>query len=156
MKKLSLILLTVLSFSFLSCSKDSPVLTTYQIFNNSTKSTTTIPYLDGSMYEVVVYCYTGVDIVRQDNYDAIEPGQKTAMKEVPSTYTKIKVSYKMLPPASAYYDSSTNYRLYTVSYTLLEVEKNTVSEFNDNSMVSTSKIPTILNSLVKRNITFIK
>ena len=140
MKNVSLLMLLPL-FLF-GCSKESEdalvTPTTYQIFNNMAKNTSTMPYLDGSLYEVVVYCYVGVDIVRQDNYDAIAPGQKTTIKEVPPTYTKIKVSFKFLPPASDYYDMASNTRKYIVTYTLLEVEKNTISEINGNSMVSSS------------------
>lgn len=131
--------MALLPILFSSCKKDEVTPpTTYQIFNNMTKSTSTMPYLDGSLYEVVVYCYLGADIVRQDNYDAIAPGQKTAIKEVLPTYTKMKVSFKFLPPASDYYNMASNTRKYIVTYTPLEVEKNTISEINDNSMVSSS------------------
>jgi len=157
MKKL-ILLMALLPILFSSCKKDEVTPpTTYQIFNNMTKSTSTMPYLDGSLYEVVVYCYVGADIVRQDNYDAIASGQKTTIKEVPPTYTKIKVSFKFLPPASDYYNMASNTRKYSITYTLLEVEKNTISEINDNSMVSSSmNAPSKSNSTQMSKIGLIK
>lgn len=154
MKKLLFIALALLPFLFTGCEKE-PALTTYQVFNNSIKEPSSIEYLDNTLYEVVVYCYVGNDIVRQDNYDLIAPGAKSPIKEVPSTYTKIKVSFKYLPPASPYYDSSTNNRLYCVVYTLITPEINTISEINDESMLSyTNKAPSIQNSKQMNKILF--
>ena len=151
-----ILLIALLPIFFVSCKKDV-TLTSYQIFNNSTAVSSTTPYLDGSMYEVVVYCYVGTDIVRQDNIVAIKTGEKSIIKEVPSTYTKIKVSFKLLPPASAYYDLSFNSRYYTVTYTLLESEKNTISEINGHSMLSTSmNAPSKLNSKEMSKISLLK
>jgi hypothetical protein len=130
MKKLIYLLFVTL---LVSCTK--PV-TSYQIFNNSTKTSYDIdPYMNGDMYEVVVYCYAGSDIVRQDNYTQISCGEKTAIKEVPLAITKIQVSYKNAPPASKYYNSTYNYRLYVKTYYLIEQDKNIVAEVNDQSMV---------------------
>jgi hypothetical protein len=128
-------LMYLLCITFLvSCTK--PV-TSYQVFNNTTKSSSASdPYLNGNLYEVVVYCYAGSDIVRQDNYTQISCGEKTAIKEVPLAITKIQVSYKFLPPASNNYNAIYNYRLYVKTYYLIEQDKNIIAEVNDNSMVS--------------------
>lgn len=136
-----------------SCTK--PV-TSYQVFNNSTKSSyPSDPYLNGNMYEVVVFCYAGEDIVREDSYTQISCGEKSVVKEVPEAVTKIKVSYKNLPEASANYDMTSNYRRYVTSVTLIEVEKNVIAEVNDNSMVSGTM--TKANSEhVKSNISILK
>lgn len=150
MKKTLFIMLAVLPLLFSSCEKQ-PVITTYQVFNNRTKETTTVDYLDNTMYEVVVYCYVGSDVVRQDNYDLIAPGAKSPIKEVPATYTKIKVSFKLLPAASPYYDMSSNSRKYSVVYTLLTPETNTISELNGQTMVSSSMNAPADKNLVKMN-----
>jgi len=135
-------LFTFIAFVLLmaSCTKDKePVVTTYQVFNNCTSYYTSYdPYLNASLYEVVVYCYAGTDIVRQDNYTKIAVGEKTALKEVPETVTKIKISYKVLPPESTYYSDISNNRGYVVAFTLIEPGKNVVAELKDNSMVSAS------------------
>ena len=64
----------IVAVSF-GCSKDdisAPTApTTYQVFNNMPYQTPVLPYLDGSFYEVIVYCYVGSDIVKQDNYEKI-------------------------------------------------------------------------------------
>ena len=144
----------LLCITFLvSCTK--PV-TSYQVFNNSTKSSYSDPYLNGDMYEVVVYCYAGSDIVRQDNYTQISCGEKTAIKEVPSAVTKIQVSFKLLPPASKNYNISSNYRMYVKTYYLIEQDKNIVAELNDNSMVSgVATVKASLNS-IKSKISILK
>ena len=131
MKKLMYLLVVVL---LASCSK--PV-TSYQVFNNSVSNPSTVePLLNGDLYEVVVYCYAGSDIVRQDNFAQISCGEKTAVKEVPEAITKIKVSYKLIPPQSQYYTLSSNTRSYVKAYTLIEPQKNVISELNGNTMTS--------------------
>lgn len=133
-KVMFLILFSIVLFS---CSdKEEPVVTSYQVFNNTSYYSSSVPYLDGSLYEVVVFCYAGSDVVREDSYEKIAPGSKSPVKEVPSSVTKIKVSYKYLPPASTVY--STAKRNYLVSFTLMEPGKNVIAELNDESMVSNS------------------
>ncbi|KAA6303136.1 MAG: hypothetical protein EZS26_000739 [Candidatus Ordinivivax streblomastigis] len=133
-----LVLAVVLPVLFAGCSKDDDdeSKTTYQVFNNNEKTSSTLDkYLDGSIYEVVVYCYIGDDIVRQDNFDKIAPGAKSELKEVPDNFEKIKVSFKFLPKESEFYDLSANTRKYAVAYTLLSKGKNTISELNGETMV---------------------
>lgn len=132
-----------------SCSKS---VTSYQVFNNSIKQNyASDPYLNGDMYEVVVFCYAGTDVVREDSYNQISCGEKTVIKEVPSSITKIKISYKFLPAASPNYSMSSNYRRYVVSYTLIEQEKNVIAEVNSESMISGSmSIKSSLDSVSNR------
>lgn len=134
MKKLILLSVVLFSLVLIGCEADS---STYQVFNNCPSSSTTLdPYLNGSLYEVVVFCYAGADVVREDSYIKISVGEKTEVKEVPEYVTKIKISYKVLPPASKFYNLSDNNRSYVVAYTLIEPGKNVIAEVNGHSMVS--------------------
>ncbi|HEY3373389.1 MAG TPA: hypothetical protein VGK10_21270 [Prolixibacteraceae bacterium] len=145
MKKI--LLIAIMSILFFGCKKDEDsAKTTYQISNNTTRiNTSSDPYLNGTMWEIVVYCYIGSDIVRQDNIVSVSPGGgKSDMIEVPSNYEKIKVSFKFLPPQSAYYDLSLNNRKYVVAYTLLGKGKNSIVSISDDTMSG----PT-LNSSIK-------
>lgn len=115
--------------------------TTYQVFNNSEAySSKTDPYLNGSMYDVVVFCFAGDDIVREDSYPKIPIGGKTVIKEVPEAITKIKTSFKMVPEQSSNYNSSGNNRKYVVSFTLIEKGKNVIAEINGDSMIKGTMI----------------
>ena len=116
---MALTLLTII-FIFMGCKKEEDK-TTYQIVNNWAYSpSTTDQYLNGTLWEVVVYCYNGTDIVRQDNIASVEySGGKSEVIEVPSNFEKVKVSFKLLPEASPNYDMEENVRLYVVAYTLL-------------------------------------
>lgn len=125
----------ILIFACISCKKEAAT-TTYQVVNNSTLSTSSMEYLDGSIYEVVVYHYSGTDIIKQDAMDKVAAGGgKSEIIEVPASSEKIKVSYKMLPPQSTYYDLSSNHRLYVVAYTLIKQGENNVILLDDNTMV---------------------
>jgi hypothetical protein len=68
----------------------------------------------------------------------LRTGKKSEIKEVPDNFEKIKVSFKMLPRQSEYYDLSLNARLYTVSYTLLSKGSNTIAELDGKTMVGTT------------------
>lgn len=133
MKKVLVISLFV-AILITGCKKeDSP--TTYQIVNNTTLQSTSIQYLDGSMYEIVVYCYKGTDIVRQDNFAKVASGGGKSEKKA-AEYDKVKVSFKMLPPESTYYSNSINDRLYVVAYTVLTKGSNTQIIINGQTQVS--------------------
>jgi hypothetical protein len=112
--------LTLFTLIFMGCKKEEDK-TTYQIVNNWEYSPSTLDqYLNGTLWEVVVYCYVGSDIVRQDNIASVEySGGKSEIIEVPSNFEKVKVSFKLLPEASPNYDMAENHRLYVVAYTLL-------------------------------------
>jgi hypothetical protein len=129
------ILAVALPLVLVGCEKDEK--TSYQVFNKTEKSTYALDkYLDGSLWEVVVYCYIGDDIVRQDNFERIAPGEKSEIREVPDNFEKIKISFKLIPEQSKFYELSLNTRSYTVSYTLLSKDNNTIAEISGETMVS--------------------
>ena len=70
MKKL-LLIITLVSIMMLSCKKDEVETTAYRVVNNQSKFVSSMPYLNATMYEIVVYCYKGNDIVRQDNIENV-------------------------------------------------------------------------------------
>jgi hypothetical protein len=129
------ILAVALPLVLVGCEKDEK--TSYQVFNKTEKSTYALDkYLDGSLWEVVVFCYIGDNIVRQDNFERIAPGEKSEIREVPDNFEKIKISFKPLPKQSQFYELSSNARSYTVSYTLLSKDNNTIAEISGKTMVS--------------------
>ena len=121
------------------CTKEERInLTTYQVKNDCTTINSGFEYLDGSLWEVVVFCYNDKDeIVRQDNPAPISTaGGISPMKEVTKDIVKVKVSFKSLPPQSPYYELDSNIRRYVVTTFYLVEEENTVIVVDDNSMMS--------------------
>ena len=150
MKKIFIVILALALLS--GCKKDEESKTTYRIINNATKNISSINYLDGTMWEVVVFCYKGTDIVRQDNFTSIVyEGGKSIATEVDPTFEKIKVSFRMLPPASEYYSNSLNNRIYTLSYFILEKGNNKDIIIDNNTMLTTSvnKSPNAFKSAIQ-------
>jgi hypothetical protein len=128
-------LFVIIIFLFASCKKDQ--VTTYQIVNNVSYITPTVEYLDGSIYEIVVFHYKGSDITKQDNITKVASGGgKSEVIEVPATTEKIKVSFKFLPAQSSSYSSLS--REYIVAYTIIEEGKNNIVTLTNSTMVSTS------------------
>lgn len=130
MKKI--FLLACILVLFVSCKKT----TTYQIVNNSSFDTSQ-EYLDGSLYEVRVFEYIGDDIVKQDNISKISYGGGISKEiEVENDVQKVKVSFRMVPPESTYYESFS--RVYVVAYSYLKEGENTIITIDNNTMVSHS------------------
>jgi hypothetical protein len=134
MKTIYLILAIVL---ILGCKKEEIPPTTYQVINGTSgDSNSTVPYLDGTLYEIVVYQYSGGDIIQQDNIEPLPPRGGTSERiEANPTTDRIKVSFKFLPPQSLMYNDATNYRRYVVSLTILTPRNNLVI-IDDNTMLS--------------------
>ena len=131
------LLIAIVAILFFGCKKDEvPAKTSYQIINNATRmNISTDQYLNGTLWEVVVYCYIGTDIVRQDNIVSVLPGGgKSNMIEVPLNYEKIKMSFRFLPPQSEFYDLSLNNRHYVVAFTVLGKGQNNVITITDDTM----------------------
>lgn len=152
MKNLSQKLLVALSFilfiSLIGCEKEEEK-TTYQIINNFPGEDTDVEYLNGTMWEVVVFCYTGTDVVRQDDVAPIAPdGGKSEKIEVEPNFEKIKVSFKLLPSQSPYYNMEANHRQYVVAYLMLEKGRNNVVTFTENTMVG----PDLKGAIISKSI----
>lgn len=125
---------------FMSCSKDEEeTKTTYEIINNSEYFDSSCEYLDGTLWEVVVFQYIGDDIAKQENIDPIEYGGGTSGKLViGDNIEKIQVSFKMLPKESPYYGLPFNNRKYVVAYKFMEKGKNNVVTIDGSTLVSNS------------------
>lgn len=151
MKKL--LLLPAFLLLIISCQKDDEPETTYQILNNSSKITTIDPYLDGTMWEVVVFCYAGEDIVNQDNINEIGPdGSYSEKINVTPDVTKIKVSFKLIGPLSDYYDEDFNIRKYIVAFTVIQKGKNNLVTLDGDTMIGNSLKSTSETSVALKNI----
>lgn len=133
--------LPILLFS--SCSKeeeDMPNVSTFTIINNNEKYDSTIEYLDGSMYEVVVFEYdeTGNNIGQINIDDITYGGGKSDAIPVQDECSKVQVSFKMLPKESPYYDLSSNKRLYVASLSVIKKGSNTNIIIDSNTMTSSN------------------
>jgi len=138
-KFLKISVLIIFCISMMGCAKLSLTKTTLTIVNNMENPGGSLQYLDGTLWEVVVFCFIGEDIAEQINVDPV-PGQggESEKIEIKSSYEKVKVSFKMLPPESPLYDLYSNSRKYVVSYTFLEKGRNNVITIDGNTMVSGS------------------
>jgi hypothetical protein len=121
----------------LSCRKEQQPPTTYQIFNNSNRIYTNIEYLDGSMYEVIVYHYNRSSVVRQDTIDEIlTNGGETKMIDVPANSDLFRISFKFLPSKSPRYNDSWNTRFYLTDYKIINRGDNNIFGVNGGSYIS--------------------
>jgi len=108
--------------------------TTYQISNNL-KLYPPVEYIDGSLWEVVVYYYIGKDIVKVDSINPVLTDQISAKIEIPANYEKIKFSFQLAPKKSQYYSGFANCRRYSENFIFLVKDKNIIIEIHDLSSV---------------------
>nr|WP_319268221.1 hypothetical protein [uncultured Draconibacterium sp.] len=130
MRKLIYLLTLVLIITSCSDDDNETPKTTYQIVNNmEADSNPAIEYLDGTLWEVTVFCLdeTG-DVVREDNLDPVHSGGDMSDKQDVADYiTKVVVSFRFLPRESSIYDMESNNRRYTVTrYVMVEGENNMI------------------------------
>jgi len=108
--------------------------TTYQISNNL-KLYPCVEYIDGSLWEVVVYYYVGNYVVKTDSLSPVLTGEKSEIVKIQPTYEKIKYSFQLAPKKSLYYYGNANCRRYSQDFIPLEKGKNTLIEIHDLSAV---------------------
>jgi len=73
-------------------------------------------FIDGSLWEIEVYYYSGNTIVKTDNIEPILTGTFSPEIEVPENCDKIKFSFQIAPKKSKYYDGVANCRKYSKVY----------------------------------------
>ena len=112
--------------------------TTFQISNNL-KLYPAVEYIDGSLWEVIVYYYIGQDIVKVDSLKPVLTGEISSKIAVPSTYEKFKYSFQLAPKKSQYYSGCANCRRYSENFTFFEKNNNTIVEIHDLSTITLSK-----------------
>ena len=138
-KLLTLLLSAIVLLGLISCEKDEKDNTTYEIINNTEHYESSMDYLDGTLWEVVVYHFIGDDVAKQENLDPIAYGGSSSGKiEIDNNIEKIKVSYKLLPRESQYYDLSANDRIYVVAYKYIKEGENNKIEIDGETMVNGS------------------
>jgi hypothetical protein len=108
--------------------------TTFQISNNL-KLYPPVEFIDGSLWEVVVYYYIGQDIVKVDSLSPVHTGEISSKIEIPSIYEKLKFSFQFAPKKSQYYFGCANCRRYSENFTFLEKNKNIIIEIHDLSSI---------------------
>ena len=110
---------------------------TYQISDNL-KLYPPVEFIDGSLWEVVVYYYIEDKIVKIDSINPILTGEISSKISIPSDYEKMKFSFQLAPKKSQYYSGCANCRRYSGNFILLERGKNVVIEINDLSSITLS------------------
>lgn len=131
--KITVVFFLLIIISCLTGCKKEEEKTTYQIINNYQKLSDNLitylteddpgllQYLDGTLHEVIVYCYIGSDIVRTDNLGTISPkGGKSDITEVESDYEKVKVSFLLFPSNLTVNLPAHLHRFHPVTITILE------------------------------------
>lgn len=111
--------------------------TTFQISNNL-KLYPPVEFIDGSLWEVVVYYYIGKDIIKIDSISPVLADEISAKIEIPSKYEKMKFSFQLAPKKSQYYFGVANCRRYSENFVLLEKGKNVLIEIHDLSLINLS------------------
>jgi len=130
----------VLLFVFSSCTKViinesidyNTELTTFCIINNL-KLYPSIEYIDGSLWEVIVYYYAGNALIDYQVADPILTGEQSKLINVPIGTDGIIYSFKFAPKKSIYYNNI-NCRRYSEFIKLIK-GKNTKIEIHDLSKI---------------------
>jgi len=131
MKATFLTIATFFVILFVSCEKENdpePELTTYRIINNKEKWVNEDGLEYGILWDVVVFCYVGDDIARQDNLEPIHQGDTSEKIEVEPNFEKVKVSFRFFSE-NQYYNYPLDYpgrRIkYVMSFYFLKEGENT-------------------------------
>lgn len=111
--------------------------TTYQISDNL-KLYPPVEFIDGSLWEVIVYYFIDDNIVKIDSINPILTGEVSLKIKIPSNYQKMKFSFQLAPKKSQYYFGVANCRRYYGNFIFLEKGKNVVVEIHDLSSITLS------------------
>jgi hypothetical protein len=137
MQKILLFTIALLvSILFWGCTQTENGDTTYQISNKVTKIDSADPYLNGSLYEVIIYEYSGNNVVSEMEIDKISVNGKTSIFTAEEKTNTIRISFRLLPKASPNYNIPENSRKYTVQYYSLKKGKLTVVEIDDDTRIT--------------------
>jgi hypothetical protein len=112
-------------------------LTTYQISNNL-KLYPPVEFIDGSLWEVIIYYFIGNEIVKVDSINPILTGELSSKIKISSNYEKMKFSFQLAPKKSQYYFGMANCRRYSENFILIEKGKNIIIEIHDLSSITLS------------------
>jgi hypothetical protein len=111
--------------------------TTYQISNNLNLYPPE-EFIDGSLWEIIIYYFIGNEIVKIDSIEPVLTGEISSKIIIPSSYQKLKFSFQFAPKKSLYYLGCANCRRYSENFTLIEKGKNTIIEIHDLSSITLS------------------
>lgn len=127
MKALSIILLVILSscqLAPLNEVESAVKHTTLQIQNKVTLYPVT-EYIDGSLWEVQLYCFSGKSLVVYE-IDPVPTGSTSLEFPLPDNCETVKVSWKFAPIKSQYYFGVANCRRYSEGQKTVTKNSNTL------------------------------
>lgn len=134
---MKIIYVTAFLLLFTSCSLFTS--TTIEVINNSERPETVYQQLNGSLWEPVVFCFRGDDVVDEIKLDPIRTdGGTSGIIEVDNEIEKVKVSFKFVPDDSELADQIDNDRRYTVSYTYIEKNEHNIIYIDYDTFLSGS------------------
>jgi hypothetical protein len=111
--------------------------TTYQISNNL-KLYPPEEFIDGSLWEVIIYYFIENEIVKVDSIEPVLTGEMSPKIKIASSYQKLKFSFQFAPRKSLYYLGCANCRRYSGNFTFIEKGKNIIIEIHDLSSITLS------------------
>ncbi|HLO57974.1 MAG TPA: hypothetical protein VK179_04480 [Bacteroidales bacterium] len=115
--------------------KDEPA-STYQVINNLKTMHNDTPYLNGTLWEAIVICYSVAgDIVRQDDLnDIYAEGGRSDIIELPGNCTNVRLSFRLVPRESELYNSTK--RLYLANKDLIKKGKKLTITVDEMTLVT--------------------
>jgi uncharacterized lipoprotein YehR (DUF1307 family) len=151
MKRLLFVAVAVCLALYSGCKKEDDTKTTFTIVNKGTKFNSGLQYFDGTLWDVIAFCYKGTDVVQQISVgDIAYGGGKSKAIEVNADVEKIKISYQSMSEKSVDFDSEIFTRSYTVSVFYVKKGSNTEIIIDDNTFIKHS-LSAIGNSLTVKN-----
>ncbi|MEG1556207.1 MAG: hypothetical protein RR356_05730 [Bacteroidales bacterium] len=105
------------------CSKKD---TSIQIINNCNPIQSNTEFLDGTLWEIVVFKYFDGIIVSQSFIGNIKYGDTSNIIVSKVRTDNVKISFKMLPNESSLYKIPDNARKYTFDYAIKDGVKNVI------------------------------
>jgi len=94
-------------------------------------------FIDGSLWDVIVYYYVGTEMVKSDSIGDVLTGSISEKILIDSKFTKLKFSFQFAPKKSIYFFGVANCRRFS-SFINLEVNQNNAIEIHDLANISLS------------------
>jgi hypothetical protein len=150
MKK-GLLLITLMALVFaVSCEKEKEdPASTYQVINNLKTMHYDTPYLNGTLWEVIVICYSAAgDVIRKDDLnDIYAEGGRSDVIELPRDCVNVRLSFRLVPRESELYGSTK--RLYLANNILINKGRKLTMTVDETTLV-TDELKATCNPLAKK------
>jgi len=108
---------------------------TYQILNNRTYDPSVeAGELDGTLYNLTVFCYIDGYIALQDNLDPVASGGGLSYEqEVPASVERVRIAFTNAPTEAEEFQEAEGFLRFTHETFYLDSWGNTVIEINDST-----------------------